>query len=105
MPTIPLPEKKKFSDYKRYAKRSKRDNLNHSAVYNTLTWRLLRLEKLRNQPLCEVCYSKGRIASAVDVHHLTPISEGKNKFEKQALGFDYDNLQSVCKECHKYAHK
>ena len=105
MPTIPLPAKKKRSDYRTYAKSNKRDNLNHNAVYNTLTWKVLRLEKLRNNPLCERCYLKGKIASAIDVHHIVHINEGKNIIEKRTLGFDYENLMSVCKQCHKELHQ
>ena len=106
MPRIPnLFKRKHWSDYKRYTKPSKRDNVIHNLVYNTKRWKLLRLEKLRNQPLCERCLMNNKITSAIDVHHILPISNGKDDFDKAKLGFDYNNLMSVCKDCHKLIHK
>ena len=105
MPRIPnLPKKKSWKEYARYTKQSKRDNVVHNLVYNTTTWRLLRMEKLRNNPLCERCEAMGKIVSAVEVHHIVPISEGVTDQDKQAIGFDYYNLMSLCKECHKIIH-
>lgn len=101
MPTIHLPPKKK---YKREKTESKRDNLNHKSVYNTTTWRGLRIEYLKEHPLCEVCLEKEKITAAIDVHHKIPISEGTSMKDKQALGFDWNNLQTVCKQCHKEQH-
>jgi len=101
MPRIFIPPKKV---YKRLKTESKRDNLNHIAVYNTTTWKTLRLEKLKKDPLCERCLKKGVIRSARDVHHKKPISTGKTKAEKQALGFSLVNLESICTPCHKEAH-
>jgi 5-methylcytosine-specific restriction endonuclease McrA len=105
MPTIYKPPKKERKPEKRvYKSESKRDNLNHSAVYNTTIWRSLRLEYLNANPLCEICAAKGLIKSASEVHHKTPISKGKTKHEKEFLGFDWENLQTVCKSCHKSQH-
>jgi len=101
MARIYIPPKKV---YKRLKTESKRDNLNHIAVYNTTTWKALRIEKLKKDPLCEVCLKKGRVESARDVHHKKPISTGKTKADKQGLGFNFDNLQSLCTQCHKDAH-
>lgn len=103
MPTIYLPPKKK---YKRvYKKSEKKDNLNHSAVYNTTTWRTLRIEKLKRDPLCEDCLKKDKIRSASEVHHVIKLSKGKTKKEKQAIGFNVKNLRSLCNECHKEVHQ
>lgn len=101
MPTIYIPPKKV---YKRVKESNKRDNKNHKAVYNTKRWRVLRIEKLKNDPLCEICLEKDIITSAIDVHHTIPLSHGKTIKEKQILGFDYNNLKSVCKQCHKDIH-
>jgi len=87
-----------------YRTTSKRDNANHKAVYNTLRWTVMRLEKLKRNPLCEICEKNGKIKSAIDVHHIVPISTGVTIAEKQSLGFNPENLKSVCKECHKDQH-
>jgi 5-methylcytosine-specific restriction enzyme A len=102
MPTINLPDKK-ILEYKK-PNTSKKYNDIHKAIYNTTTWKNLRLEYLIARPLCEICIKKGIIESAIDVHHKTPISQGNDIVEKRTLGFDWNNLQSVCKECHKKEH-
>ena len=104
MPKINLP-KKKEREYKRTNYSSKRNNLAHKLIYNTGTWRKLRLEYLKSNPLCEVCLENEIIKSAIDVHHKTPISAGKDIMEMKTLGFNIKNLKSVCKICHKEEHK
>ena len=101
MPKIPLPERKK---YKRKKESAKRDNLNHKAVYNSKRWRTLRIEKLKKDTLCEICFMQGKISSGVEVHHIIPISTGKTIKEKQRLGFDILNLMTLCEQCHKNEH-
>ncbi len=103
MPTINIPEKK-VREYKK-PNTPKVYNEIHKAVYNTINWKKIRLEYLIHQPLCEVCIEKGIIESAVDVHHKIPISNGNDIMERKTLGFDWNNLKSVCKECHKMEHK
>lgn len=104
MPIINLPKRKEREQYKR-TNYSKRDSAIHREVYNTQRWRELRLEYLIHNPLCEVCIEKGIIESAVDVHHRIPISHGVDMLSRQTLGFDYMNLMSLCKECHRNEHK
>lgn len=101
MPTIYLPKKKHF---KRVKETNKKDNVNHKAVYNTKRWKSIRIEKLKKNPLCEICLEKGVIKLATDVHHIIPISTGKTIQDKQRLGFDLNNINSVCEECHKDIH-
>jgi len=105
MAFINLPANKKRKDYPTYSKKNSKDNLNNRAVYNTNQWRYLRLEKLRNNPLCEKCLENDKIELAIDVHHIKPISSVKNIYDKQIIGFDYKNLQSLCKKCHNDIHK
>ena len=60
-------------------------------------WRKVRAAQLSKQPLCQGCYSQGRITAARQVDHL---------FAWMALGkeaFHMNVLQSLCDECH--AHK
>lgn len=101
MPTINLPEKKKSI---RYKPDNRKDNINHKTVYNTNKWRELRLLYLQNNPLCEMCLEKEIIKSAIDVHHKKELSSTDSVNEKKRLGFDYSNLKSLCKECHKEVH-
>ena len=101
MPTIFLNPKKK---YKRIYT-DKRDNLNHSSVYNTSTWKELRITYLKENPLCEKCKAKGIVRLAEDVHHIYPISKGYTVNEKQMIGFDSTNLLALCKACHIDIHK
>lgn len=104
MPTIVLPERKPRPDYKREYK-SKRTNEIHSAVYNTQTWRELRLWYLMQHPLCEVCLDNENVVSATEVHHKHEISNGSTLIDKKTIGFDSKNLMSLCKQCHIDIHK
>jgi len=97
MPTINLNRKPRVYD-------SNNKNEIHKHVYNTLRWKKLRLQKLRENPLCEKCLELGKLTPAQDVHHIKEISKGENIEEKQELGFNYDNLKSLCQECHHKIH-
>ena len=101
MPTIYKPEKKKHERQES----SKKDNLNHKAVYNTKVWKVLRLEYLKAHTLCEDCLLQGKYILASEVHHKIPISNGQTIAEKKALGYAWDNLKSLCDDCHKSKHK
>lgn len=96
MPTINKPKKKQS------------DNMNkitsQKYVYNTDRWYKLRLLKLMNNPLCEICIGIDKVESATQVHHLTPFMLGNSIEQIQWLGFDYNNLQSICDECHRNIH-
>ena len=66
--------------------------------YCTRTWKQMRLEQLRKEPLCEYC-PPNRRKPATDVDHKVAIRDGGG-------AFDPDNLASACHECHavKTAH-
>ena len=97
---INVPQRKKI----KRTYESKYNNENHSAVYNTKTWKDLRFLYLTNNPLCEECKKKKIITLANDVHHKIPISEGMTKAQKKVIGYDYNNLKALCKDCHKNEH-
>ena len=73
--------------------------------YGNKLWHQLREQKLYEQPLCEECLMQGRITPATQVHH-------KDKFgdyypDEQLMWekfLDYDNLESICTECHRKIH-
>ena len=79
---------------------SKANNKIHKTVYNTDTWRKLRINYLMVHPVCERCNK----ALAIDVHHKTAISTATNEAEMKRIGFDETNLQAVCRNCHKEIH-
>jgi len=56
------------------------------------TWRKAREWKLRRNPICEECLSRGEVVAASEVHHIVPLDEGgANTLE---------NLMSLCRRCH-----
>jgi len=73
-------------------------------VYNTPRWKTLRIYKLQNNPLCEECLINDKVEPAVEVHHITPFMNGNNIEQIKYLGFDYNNLQSLCEKCHSDIH-
>ena len=95
MPTINLPKHK-----------ARDKTYNKSALqffYQDRRWKRLRLLKFKNDPLCEKCLSKTPpvVRQTEEIHHIVPI-DIRNPDE--SLIFDYDNLQSLCNECHKLIH-
>lgn len=94
MPTINKPKKQRIK-----SKKTKE----RQAIYNTTRWRKLRLAKLIDSPLCEVCLLAGIITPAIDIHHIDSFMnyEGLTRLDK---AYNYENLQSICKECHQKEH-
>lgn len=91
--------------YKRPKK--KRNNINvekRQEVYNTSLWRKMRLAKLKDQPLCEVCLIEGKIRLAEHVHHIRSFMQAEDQIERDRLAYDSENLASVCQECHNRIH-
>lgn len=76
-----------------------------SLVYNTGRWTTLRNIKMQNNPICECCLTKSIITPAQEVHHIVPFMTGADINQKLWLGFDYNNLESLCIECHHSKHK
>lgn len=74
-------------------------------IYNSKTWKQLRNSYFAENPLCERCLEKGIIKPAEQVHHVQPFLTGKTYEEKMQLAYDYNNLMSVCKQCHSDIHK
>ena len=97
MPTIYLPKKTKKKVYN-YDKTQ--ENEAYKYVYHTRKWQEIRLYYLQNHPLCEECLEGERYILAEEVHHKYAISNGKTIAEKQMIGFDVNNIKSLCRECH-----
>ena len=66
----------------------------YHSLYNTKLWRRLRHYQLLKEPLCKYCADIGQITPATIVDHIEP-HKGN-----EALMFNADNLQSLCKQCH-----
>lgn len=95
MPWIEKPKKKRQPSINR----DKRQD-----VYQTGLWKRMRLAKLREQPLCEVCMLEGRVKLAEHAHHLVSFMKATNEIERDRLAFDSNNLCSVCNQCHARIH-
>lgn len=98
MPTINKQPRKKPD----YTKRG--DNILAAKIYNTPQWKNLRKIKLMSNPVCEMCLEQGKVSPTEEIHHITPILTGKDELEMMDLAFNYDNLISLCKECHHSLH-
>ena len=66
-------------------------------LYNSKTWKQLRLRQLQAEPLCVMCSARGLVVVAGVVDHIKP-HKGN-----EALFFNPLNLQSLCKPCHDSA--
>jgi 5-methylcytosine-specific restriction enzyme A len=86
-------------------KRKKRDVTHNSKAfsiwYNTARWKKLRAFKVLNNPVCELCEAKGITKQTEEVHHIVFIDIDNPDPD---MIYNYDNLQSLCKNCHCAIH-
>lgn len=73
-------------------------------VYNSRLWKSLTDIKKRENPLCEVCLMQNKIKSAEHSHHLQTFTKTKDLALRDSLAYDFDNLISICSECHNRIH-
>lgn len=73
-------------------------------MYTSTRWVKLRKRKVADFPLCEECLKEGKTTPTQLVHHIKPWQLGRNEYEQDELQFDYDNLQSLCHDCHNKIH-
>lgn len=74
-------------------------------MINSVRWKQLRAEKLRNNPICEVCETNDLSTLATEVHHKIPVESVPRELGMRQLMFDYNNLQSLCHACHSEIHR
>jgi 5-methylcytosine-specific restriction protein A len=66
-------------------------------IYQDKRWKAIRKAKFAANPVCEECDSKGITTQTDEIHHIVPIEVNPD------LAFEWDNLKSLCVECHKKA--
>lgn len=81
----------------------KKNDKTYYRLIHSARWRALRRKKLNASPLCERCMAEGIKTAAVLVHHIHPI-EGVTDDDKARWAFDFDNLMSLCEDCHVQMH-
>lgn len=96
MPTINLPKKKQKSNTVNEQIRKE--------VYSSSKWKKLRAAKLMQNPLCEMCLENGIITAGVDIHHIISFVPIADQLRRNELAFNFDNLMTLCKECHQKIH-
>lgn len=71
-------------------------------AYNDDRWRKERDTFLKEHPLCTDCLAKGKVTPATSIHHIkSPFKNGEINW---TLLYDWDNLISLCHECHGERH-
>ncbi len=73
--------------------------LEDHAFYTSRPWVRLRKTFLSHNPMCAECERQGTLTLANTVHHK---QERKNNPD---LALEWDNLESLCAECHNRIHK
>ena len=74
-------------------------------LINTHRWVKLRAKKVSASPLCEACLERDITTPVQEVHHIVPIESAPDFETMKLLAYDIKNLQSLCRECHKEAHR
>lgn len=73
-------------------------------IYNTPEWkRLSKAFKMAN-PLCQKCLEKGIITPAAHIHHKVSFMQFNDELKRKEVAYDWDNLQSLCVQCHNEIH-
>ena len=104
-----------MTDKKRLAWRCRniQQQKDKAEIYNSREWKQLRSEKLRANPLCEMCIRDGEahgipggyITPSRVVHHRHPIEDSTTKAEMRKWAFMWNNLEALCPACHAKVHK
>lgn len=74
-------------------------------LINSQRWVKLRAKKVAASPLCEDCLERDISTPVEEVHHIQPIESAPDFETMKILAYDIKNLKSLCRECHKKAHK
>lgn len=77
----------------------------YQRLLNSKRWKELRVSMLQLHPLCQECLKHNVVRSAVDCHHIVPISASMTNAEMERLAFDPSNIACLCVPCHVKVHK
>lgn len=80
-------------------------DVNYNRMIQSKRWLLLRRTKLTANPLCEDCKERGIYVPASEIHHVIPCETASSVIGMQNLMFDYNNLRSLCHDCHVTTHR
>lgn len=97
-----MPEIVRLKKKKNYSKHGRPKEI--AKLYNSTRWVKLRNGYLMQNPLCERCLESDIVKPAEEVHHIKPISTGKDETEMAGLAYDPGNLMALCKDCHHKIH-
>ncbi len=98
MPTIYKPRKSPQKDKNNFY------DIERRKIYNSDRWRRVRAWKISCNPLCELCLQKNKVIPAEDIHHIISFMSTEDLTERLFLAYDFDNLLSLCKQCHQKIH-
>jgi hypothetical protein len=65
-----------------------------AAIYRSARWAAVRVQVLRDEPVCRACAAAGRTELATQVDHVVAVRALPD------LAYDHANLQPLCTVCH-----
>lgn len=71
-----------------------RTEASRAGFYNSKAWKVIRLKRITENPLCQQCENRGFIKRATVVDHIKSVE----LFPE--LSLVYENTQSLCDFCH-----
>ena len=72
------------------------------SFYKSKTWGQCRAAYAKAFPLCEECLKRGIIKPVEIVHHKIELNA--DNVNDPAIAYGFDNLESVCRDCHNKIH-
>lgn len=97
MPTIYKPNKNMQKNNNQYDSERRK-------ICNSERWRRLHVWKFASDPLCEMCLKEDKVVPAEDIHHIVSFMSTDDPEQRISLAYDYENLMSLCKQCHQKVH-
>jgi 5-methylcytosine-specific restriction enzyme A len=92
MPNAPPVHNQRTTKKRTQLRQAKERQAKRLYATNHPTWRAIREEQLRREPLCRECKKNGRITSGNTVDHISGDTYNNGP----------ENLQTLCKACHDH---